>query len=163
MNDEPETGVVKMGLFFSEYLEGVPNSKIFALSQGIYDSMSADFKELLDHEATTLSELDKDHVKKLHESLVKKDYNQVREIVKESVVQGKGAQPETSDEVPKNVFVTMHQDPDHDFASNEKVAVKRSDGRITYGYVYLIVENKIVVVVSDGYLKSVNRDVIWHF
>jgi len=151
-----------MGIFFSEYLEGVPNSKIFTLSQAIYDSLSTDLKEVLDEEETALKPLDKEQVKELHESLASKNYNQVRELVKGRITKDQGGFQESLGDVPKDVFITMHQDPDHDYASDERVAVRRSDGRITFGFVFLMIDDRIVVNLPEG-IKSSKKEDIWHF
>jgi len=162
MSYETDSGVVKMGIFFSDYLEGVPNSKIFTLSQAIYDSLNREIKKILDSEEAVISKLDKAQVKALHEALAEKDYNSVRQLIKENLVQGESELEESAGEVPEDVFKTMRQDPSYDFASNEKVAVKRSDGVITFGFVYLMIDDRIVVNLPEG-LKSSKREDIWHF
>ncbi len=167
--DEGQSGVVKIGMFLSEYLEGVPNSKIFTLSQALYDSMSSEFKEVLDDESTSIQELDKDGVQQLHQSLAKKDYTQVREIIKGSVsfVGGESAPPPQDEgEVLEDILKTMKKDPDHEFLSGETVAVKRSDGRITYATIFMLIGDRAVLVIKEGndYLKKGQKlSDLWHF
>jgi len=162
MNDEPDSGVVKLGLFFSEYLEGIPNSKIFALSEAIYGALSSEYKQIFDAESTVLKPLKKEQIKDLHKALSKQDFNRVRDMVKDQVSKGEVKAAEGTSEVPEDVLITMKQDPDHDFAADEKVAVKRTDGRITFGFVYLIIDDKILISLPEG-LKPTMREDIWHF
>ena len=101
-------------------------------------------------------------LQELHKALSAKDYNQVRDMVKDQVSQGESKIEGTIDEVPEEVLITMKQDSDHDFYSEEKVAVKRSDGRVTFGFVYLLIDDNILINLPEG-MKSVKKEDIWHF
>jgi len=162
MSDETDSGVVKLGIFFANYLEGVPNSKIFALSEAIYGSLSSEYQKIFDDESIVLKPFEKDQIKELHKALSEKDYNRVRDMIKEQVSEESLVMADEVDEVSEDILSDMKQDPEHDFASAEKVIVKRSDGRMTFGFVYLMIDDKILVSLPEG-LKSVKKEDIWHF
>lgn len=162
---EIQSGIVKMGMFLSKYLEGVPNSKIFKLSKAIYESLSSDFKDILDDQKSVIRELDPQGVQELHQALTKKDYARVREIVKNSLDFEASPSPETR-EVPEEVFSTMKQDANHQYFAGEKVALKRPDGRILFGEIFLVITDRAFVSFVDGtdfMVLSQKLSDLWHF
>lgn len=162
MDEDVESGVVKMGVFLSEYLEGVPNSKIFKLCRAIYESMTSESQATLDHPGTTLTPFGDAQKKELFDALSKKNYNKVRDLVKDQIKEGEASKETPQEEINEGFLRTMKQDDDHDFAFEEKVVVRRSDGSLSWGQVFFAIDERFVVTVSGG-TKIVGRDMLWHF
>ncbi len=166
--EDQESGVVKIGMFLSDYLSGVSNSKIYQLSRILHKHMSKEVKVRLDMPEAGFDSLTEKELSQFQEGLVDKNFKSVADLLAQKL-QAPSKQKSVSkfsfdlgSEVSEDVFKTLNQDEDHEFLINDLVVVRKDDGRAVVGIVYLRIEGKIIIHMGNA-IKSLNPKDIWYF
>ncbi len=166
--ENQESGIVKIGMYLSDYISGVSNSKIYQLSRILHKHMSREVKERLEMPEAGFASFTEKQLHQFQEYLGDKNFKAVADLL----VQKLQAPPkqrsasqfsfDLGSEVPEDVLKTLNQDEDHQFLINDPVVVRRDDGRVVVGIVYLRIEGKIIVHMGDA-IKSLSPKDIWYF